>query len=341
VKSLKSVNLILELEPKIDLYNSLSEVKVTRFELETIIALLYFYRKNVDIVILEVGLGGLYDCTNIITKPLVSIITSIGYDHMHILGNSLEEIALQKAGIIKNDSETILYSLDENVKNVFIEECKAKNNILHLINESDATNYSVTDNYQYFDYKDIINIPINLKGKIQVKNAMICIETLRILQNKSFNINTDSIKKGLSTVIHRGRMEEISSDPLVIYDGAHNEPAILNLLSTLEMYYKNKKKRFIITILKRKDYKKMLALLVKDNNSEFIVTSGINNENYTSSDELYLVAKKINPNCNIKKMKLIDALEYIKNDKTYANFIIGTFYIYATVYKIFKGGNND
>ena len=89
--------LIEELKPKIEKYNDNKKVNITLFELETTMALLYFYRKKVDYVVLETGLGGLYDCTNVITKPLVSVITSIGYDHMHILGNTLEEIAYQKA----------------------------------------------------------------------------------------------------------------------------------------------------------------------------------------------------------------------------------------------------
>lgn len=95
------INLIEELSPLINEYNNKEEIKITLFELETIMALLYFYRNNVDFAVLETGLGGLYDCTNIITKPLVSVIISIGYDHVHILGNTLPKIAYQKAGIIK------------------------------------------------------------------------------------------------------------------------------------------------------------------------------------------------------------------------------------------------
>ena len=103
------IKLIEELEPLINEYNRVNKIDVTLFELETIMSLLYFYRNKVDFVVLETGLGGLYDCTNIITKPLVSIISSISYDHVNILGNSLEEIAIQKAGIIKKDSNTVVF----------------------------------------------------------------------------------------------------------------------------------------------------------------------------------------------------------------------------------------
>ena len=127
------LKLIEELKPLIDEYNKIEEVNITLFELETTMALLYFYRNNVDFVVLETGLGGLYDCTNIITKPLVSIITSIGYDHMHILGNTLAEIAYQKAGIIKDNSNTVIFQTVPEVDNVFIKQCENKNNILHIV----------------------------------------------------------------------------------------------------------------------------------------------------------------------------------------------------------------
>lgn len=99
-------------------------------------AFLYFEQKKCDFIVLETGLGGLYDCTNIIDHPLVSIITSIGYDHMHILGNTLPEIAYQKAGIINQNSYAIIFEGQPEIDNVFISECKRKNNILTLSKNS-------------------------------------------------------------------------------------------------------------------------------------------------------------------------------------------------------------
>ena len=121
------MSLIEELKPKINVYNSVSEENLSLFELETIMALLYFYRNNVDFVVLETGLGGLYDATNIV-NPLVSVITSIGYDHVHILGSTLSEIANQKAGIIKENSNTVFFSQNSEVDKVIIDTCKRKNN---------------------------------------------------------------------------------------------------------------------------------------------------------------------------------------------------------------------
>lgn len=133
------------------------------------------------------GIGGLHDSTNIV-NPIVSIITSIGYDHMHILGNTLPEIAAQKAGIIKENSNTIFISQDNEVNRVIEDTCKAKNNTLHLIKEQDISNYSYDENYQKFDYKNYKNILVNLKGKKQIYNASICLKCMNILKDKGIQL---------------------------------------------------------------------------------------------------------------------------------------------------------
>ena len=128
-------------------------------------ALLYFYRHHVDFAVLEVGCGGLYDCTNIISHSLVSVISSIGYDHMQILGNTLPEIAVQKAGIIKPESHTVIFSQTPEVNQVFQKTCEEKNNQLSILQEKDVSNYHFDQQFQYFDTPEMKNVVINLKGK--------------------------------------------------------------------------------------------------------------------------------------------------------------------------------
>lgn len=326
------INLIEELKPKMDVYSKENNIQVTLFELLTIMALLYFYRNNVDFVVLETGLGGLYDCTNVITKPLVCIITSIGYDHTHILGDTLQKIAYQKAGIIKQNSDTVIFKQTEEIDNVFIKECKIKNNKLHIINEKDILNYRYVENMQYFDLKNIKNLSINLKGKVQIKNASMCLEAINIIKENGYKISDKSIKEGLSCVVHKGRMETLNKNPLIIYDGAHNEPAINNLLQMVEMYYKKYKRVYVISILERKDYEKMIKLLAKDKESIFILTSGNDEEKYASSEKLYNIAIKYKEKDKIFMMELEKAIEELfKNYENTANFIVGSFYIYGTV----------
>ena len=324
--------LIEELKPLIENYNKKEDINITLFELETTMALLYFYRKNVDFVVLETGLGGLYDCTNIISKSLVSIITSIGYDHMHILGNTLPEIAYQKAGIIKENSNTVIFESIPEVDNVFINQCKNKNNTLHIIKNSDLSNYSFDNKFQYFDYKDIKNLKINLKGKIQIKNASLCIETIKILNKLGYNINEESIKNGLQTVIHKGRMEKLNDNPIIVFDGAHNEAAIENFKEMVKMYYSNHKRVYIISILKTKDYKKMLKILAEDDSAIFILTSGDNSSKFLTSDELYGCIKEYVLMQRLYKKDLEDAItDVMISSANTVNFVVGSFYVYSIV----------
>ena len=328
-------SLIEELDVKVKKYKVLYGVDVTLFELETTMALLYFYRNDVDFVVLETGLGGLYDCTNIITKPLVSVITSIGYDHISILGNTLSEIAYQKAGIIKENSNTVIFKETPEIDSVFKKVCEEKNNKLHIVEEKDISNYSYDNKYQYFDYKDLKDIKLILKGKIQVQNASICIETIKIFRELGYEISNEAIKEGMKTVVHKARMEELKHEPLIIYDGAHNEPAIKNLLEMVEMYYSRLKRTYTISILKTKDYDNMLKLLSKDKDAIFILTSGNDKERYVPKEELAKSAKKYLPKDKIFTKELVDAIKETKsnNDKNSVTLIVGSFYVYGTVLK--------
>ena len=328
--------LVEELKPKIEKFNNIHNVNITLFELETILALLYFYRNNVDFVVLETGLGGLYDCTNIISKPLVSIITSIGFDHMHILGNTLPEIAEQKAGIIKENSNTIFFEQSKEINDIFIKTCKEKNNKLYLLKKSQISNYSYDNNFQYFDFDNFKKIEVILKGKKQIQNACLCIKCMQILNEIGYKISEYSIREGLKTVIHKGRMEILSKKPLIIFDGAHNEPAIQNLKDMVNMYYKNSHKTFIISILKTKDYNTILKLLLEDENAEFIFTSGNNNEKYVSKETLYQIALNYKKNQILYKMDLEKALKFIKEKPSSINFIVGSFYVYGDVLNLLK-----
>ncbi len=328
-------NIIEKLNDKIEKYNQISNVKVTLFELLTTMALYYFKEKNCDFVVLETGLGGLYDCTNIVW-PLVSIITSISYDHMAILGKTLEEIAVQKAGIIKENSNTVIVEQKPCIQRIIEETCLNKNNQLSVVKKADIQNKKCEDEFLVFDYKQNKNIKINLKGEKQFENASICLETINILKQKGFNISEKAIKEGLQSVIHKARFEIINKKPQIIYDGGHNEEAILNFINTVNTYYKQKEKIYIISILKSKDYKTVLNYLLKDEKSIFIFTSGNDEERYVSSEELYKTAKNTTKNDKLYKMNLKEAILYAKKQENKVSFVVGSFYIYADVKNILE-----
>lgn len=155
---------------------------------------------------------------------------------------------------------------------------------------------------------------------------------MNILNELGYKISEESIRNGLKTVIHKARMEILNKNPLIIFDGAHNEPAIENLKSTVDMYYKNVERTYVVSILKTKDYSKMLKILMEDEEAEFIFTSGIDEKRYVSKEELFNIGLNYKENQKIRKMTLNDAIEYtLKNNKV--NFIVGSFYVYANVVK--------
>ena len=337
IKDDEMADLILKIQPKINKFNKENEMKVTLFELLTTMAILYFYENNCDFVVLETGLGGLYDCTNVV-NPIVSIITSIGYDHMHILGNSLVEIARQKAGIIKENSQTV-FALSENkdVNKIIKETCLDKNNELHVVDKNNIKNYSYNQEFQKFDYKEYKDILINLKGEKQILNSCICIECVETLRKLEYCISDEAIRNGLKTVIHKGRFEIINQNPLMIFDGAHNKPAIDNFINSVKMYYENEKKVFVVSILKTKDYEMILKEILKTENSIFIFTSGNDENKFVKKEILLEIAKQYTSNKNIYTMELKDVIEFIKEE--YSNcvsFFVGSFYVYGDIHKKVK-----
>lgn len=327
--------ILVPLAKVVEEYNKVNEIKVKWFEVITSLVFIYFYKKKCDLAIIETGLGGTLDCTNIV-EPLVSVITSIGYDHIDILGNTLQEIAEQKAGIIKQNSETVCMNQPE-VIDVFKHKCSQKNNKIHIVDKDKITNYSYNNSLQKFDYKNFKNIEINLKGKIQVNNAVECIETIEILKNKGFQFPENGIRNALKNVVHRARMEKIYDNPTIIFDGGHNENAIKNFKQNLEQYYKNDKKIYIISILKTKDYNTIIQELSQDKDAIFYFTDGVENKPYVPAIELAEEAKKYIAEARIHIKDLEQAINCaIQNYKDRTIFIVGSFYVYKKVMEILK-----
>ena len=317
-----------EVQPIIEKEN----IELNFFEFFTMIAFIYFYKQNVDIVLMEVGFGGLYDSTNII-HPMISVISSIGYDHMKILGNTLEEIARQKAGIIKENSETVYMKQEPNINHIIAETCKEKQNTLHMVKQSEIKNQRFENAIEIFDYKQYHDIEVNLKGRKQIQNAALVLECCDILSKKGYIFSEEVIKNGLKSVIHKARFEVIHQNPKMIFDGGHNEQAIENLKETIELYYKNAKKIYVISVLKSKDYHKIIEdILDKDN--VYIFTNGNGENLFTDKHLMYTYAQKLNDKAEIYEMDLKEAIQFCKKKTEYISFVIGSFYIYADVKKM-------
>ena len=328
IKDEEVEEIMLNLSEHIKEYNKTHKVPVKWFEAITSLALIYFAKNNCDLVILETGLGGTTDCTNI-ANSMVSIITNIGYDHVDILGNSIEEITKHKAGIIKTNTDTICVCQDK-VTKIIEEKCKEENTKLHIVEENNIQNYEAGEELQKFDYKNYKNIEINLKGKVQTVNASEVLECIDLLKEKGYKIKKEAIYEGLKTVIHKARMEVLSKDPLIIFDGGHNENAINNLRQNVMQYLGNKKRLYIVSNLKTKDYKTNVKILCEDKEAVFFFTGGNNKNRYVSKNKLFNEAYKYLDK-NIYKYDFKDALEIAKKGYSdHAILIVGSFYVYKT-----------
>ncbi len=234
----------------------------TEFEIVTAIAFKYFNMMRCDIVVLEVGLGGRFDSTNIIDMPLAAVITPISFDHMQYLGNTEEKIAFEKAGIIKNKCDVVMYPQNNKVKKVIVDKCLDTDSVLHEVDFEKLIITRFDESGQVFSYGDYKNMKIPLIGDHQAKNALISLITLEILQNKGFNkINKESLRKGFESVYWPGRLEIIRKNPVFIIDGSHNPGSVEVLRNTLLKYFPGKKFLFIFGVLKDKDYKEMIKII--------------------------------------------------------------------------------
>lgn len=324
-----------EIQPIIEKEN----IEISFFEFFTILAFVYFYKEKVDVVLMEVGLGGLYDSTNII-HPMISVITSIGYDHMQVLGNTLEDIAQQKAGIIKEDSHTVYIKQEPRIDKIIIETCKEKKNTLHMIEKEEIKNEKFQNSFEIFDYKQYHDIEVNLKGKKQIQNASLVLICCEILKKNGYIIKEETIKSGLKTVIHKGRFETIYENPTIIFDGGHNEQAIENLKETIDIFYKTAKKIYVISVLKSKNYKKIVEDILEEENI-YVFTNGNDKNRYMNNHLMFEYAKQVNKNVEIHEMELEDAVQFCNSKTDFVSFIIGSFYIYEDVKKILESNKND
>lgn len=225
----------------------------TEFEIVTAIAFLYFAQNNCDIVILEVGLGGRLDSTNIIDCPLASVITSISLDHTDILGTTVSEIATEKCGIIKQDAVTVAYpKMDEQALSV-IEKIAAERSNKLYVGDFSKTKIEKEDIFgTYFEYKGL-NLFVPLSGKYQVCNAINAVETALAVRENGFDVSDVSIINGIKNARIPARMEIISSSPLVLLDGGHNEGACRVLYDNIRENVGGKITA-VIGFMKDKDY---------------------------------------------------------------------------------------
>lgn len=269
----------------------------TEFEIITCAMYLYFFDEKVDFAVVEVGLGGRLDSTNVIV-PLVSVITSISYDHMNILGNTLQEIALEKAGIIKGSVPVVVYPQLPEVEEVLRKVCSERNSQMLAVDEFSGEFLGTEGKYQNIVIRtqnDIYKIKLALLGKIQIQNCAVVLNTIEVLKSMGFSVEKEAIYDGLRCVEWKGRMEIVKDNPLVLIDGAHNIDGISKLAESINTYFKYSKLYLVIGILADKQVDDMLKVIVPM--AEAVIAVTPHSDRAEAAFDLRDRIKQFNSNC--------------------------------------------
>lgn len=313
----------------------------TEFDVVTAIGFMYFADKNADFVILEVGLGGREDSTNVIEKPISTVITSISKDHTDRLGDTLTQIAYEKAGIIKEnipiisgvtekEAETEIERI-ANIKNAPIIE--AYNCQYQILEESYLGSvFSCKIGGTNFD-----KVKIKMAGRHQIRNAIVALNVIEDLcQRDICNIEKEIILKGISKTVNKGRFEVLDNNPITIIDGAHNEAGMQSFVDLIKREFPNKKILTVIGVLKDKDIENIISEVSKIN-CDFIATEPNNPRKLNSRDLANVLTDK---GCSvIFNGNIRDAIEVAFNNKKEYNVIlfVGSLYLIGEIRRIVGG----
>ncbi|MCR5256495.1 MAG: bifunctional folylpolyglutamate synthase/dihydrofolate synthase [Acetatifactor sp.] len=275
----------------------------TPFEVETALAFLHFKNAGCDIVVLETGMGGKLDATNIIKNTLVCVFTSIALDHMQFLGNTVLEIAKNKSGIIKPGASVLIEDQCREVLAVMKENAELNRCYFDVAEVEDITGVRSGLQKQTFNYKNRKKISISMVGRYQIMNACVSLDAIDELIKKGFNISEKAIFSGLLEASVPGRFQIIQKKPLIIADGAHNPDGAKRLAESIEFYFTNKRIVYIMGMLKDKDYESVIALTHKYAD-EIITITPPNNERALSAYELATEIGKVH-----KSVSAVDSVE--------------------------------
>ena len=263
----------------------------TVFELETAVAFLYFRKKHCDLAVVETGLGGLLDATNVIEHTEAAVITSISMDHMGVLGNTLEEIAGQKAGILKKGCAVVSAPQKPEVTKVLADRAEKLGCSFTQVDPDAIQRIGMDVTGQSFSYREKMNLEIALPGTFQTENAALACEAAEALRKRGYHISDQALRTGLKKTRWPGRFSCISKNPMVILDGAHNENAALRLRETLEQCLPGKRIVAVMGVFKDKEYEKIAESVLPLTEKVFTVDLP-NRERTLPAEELAATAAK-------------------------------------------------
>ncbi|WP_053956109.1 bifunctional folylpolyglutamate synthase/dihydrofolate synthase [Inediibacterium massiliense] len=309
----------------------------TEFEIVTAIAFEYFKRESVDFLVLEVGMGGRFDATNVVNS-LVSVITSIDYDHMDYLGDTLDKIAYEKAGIIKENSIAVIYPQAVEAMKVIEEVCKKRNTKLIKAPIENIKIINQTEEGQSFEVvinDEIQNIFISMLGDHQIKNSTLALSVIKVLEDEyHISISKKALNEGFRKAIWPGRFEVIRKNPTFVIDGAHNVAGMNALKEGIEKFFKDKNIILGIGILADKD-EKMLDIIIPLANK--VVITKPNNPRALEVEKLGKKIEKYKKEIWIKEniKDAVDTSLSIANERDVIVFA-GSLYMIGEVRSILK-----
>ena len=330
---------ITRVEKAVNEVLSLGYDNPTEFEIITCAMFLYFCEQGVDFAVIEVGLGGRQDSTNVMI-PIACVIASISFDHMQILGDTLEKIALEKSGIIKENVPVIMYPQEQEALDVFKKVCEEKNAKLILVDRNSVQEKEIIKNSAMQEIivktqNDSYDISLNLLGVHQKLNCATVINLMEVLISQGIDIKKADILKGLREVKWIGRLEIMRREPMVVLDGAHNIDGITNLTNSIKKYFKYDKMVLILGILADKQVDDMIKMLTPI--ASKIIAVSPHSDRAKGAKELAQIIKNTNPNCEYEEdyaKAYKKALSYC--DKDDLLMIAGSLYLIGDMRKVVK-----
>lgn len=305
--------------------------KPTEFELITAIGFEYFKKQNCDVVILECGLGGRLDSTNIIENSILSVITGIAFDHTAILGNTIPKIASEKSGIIKENIPVLWCGNDNEAKSVILNEATLKNAPFYVADRTTLNVKKQTLDGTFFDFGSYNDLKINLLGTYQIENATNVLNAISILKNQGYNITENAIKNGLNNAKWHARFEIISHNPLIIFDGGHNPQGVCEAVKSIKQYFGNEKLNIITGVMADKDYNYIASKISEVASKVFCLTP--DNPRALNAKDYAKVFNDLGIEASYH-IAVNEAVECAKNDALKNNksiLCLGSLYMYSEV----------
>lgn len=310
--------------------------KPTEFELITAIAFVYFKRHACDVVILEAGMGGRLDSTNVIRHPLLSVITGIALDHTAYLGDTVEKIAAEKAGIIK-DHAPILYGGDDAAAEAVIcATAERQGSSFTAVDYTALSHIRLSPNETVFDFGAYANIKLSLLGLYQPRNASVVVCAVELLRRRGMVISDAALRRGLATAVWHGRFERLCQQPQLFFDGAHNPQGIAAATESIRAYFPDQKVYVLTGVLRDKDYSAIARDLATVASRAFVMTPenprALSAEEYAAT--LAQVGVEAVPYASFSDA--LDAALAAASADGVPLFCLGSLYTYATLLPALK-----